>query len=101
MNKHMKKVLQIIWGLEVVLVCFVMIICAMTLLDWYSFPYYGYTQWPWIYDNKLVYLRYVLSEILVCIFGIGYSYRYIKQNLIKALFIMSVSATFTLYLFIL
>ena len=101
MNKYLKKVLQIIWGLEIVLVCLIMLICFMILFDWYSFPYYGYTQWPWIHDNKLVRFRYIFSEILVCILGIGYSYRYIKQNLVKALFIMSISVIFALYLFIL
>lgn len=100
MNKYMKKILSAIWAVEIVLSCLVMIICFITFFDLYSFEYYGYNQWPWIYDNKVIHFRYVFSEILICTLGVGYSYRYLKQNLIKALLIMTVSTILTLYLFI-
>ena len=100
MNKYIKNFLQAIWKIGVVFLCLMALVDIITFFDLYSFEYYGYNQWPWIYDNKVIYFRYVFSEILICTLGVGYSYRYLKQNLSKALLIMTVSTILTLYLFI-
>lgn len=100
MNEYIKNFLQAIWKIGVVFLCLMALVDIITFFDLYSFEYYGYNQWPWIYTNKVIYFRYIFSIFLICILGIGYSYRYLKKSLIKALIIIVVTTIVTSYLFI-
>ena len=96
-NKRRDFILSGVWVSQCIYACFFIVIYAISLVDFYSFEYYGYSQWPWFYENKVLFLRYTFSLIVLFTLCIGYSYRYLKQNRLKALFIATIPICVTLY----
>ena len=82
-----KYVLRTFWFLEMLYALAIFIIDGIEFISFNSFEYYGFTQWPWFYEDKIVFVRFSLSLLVVCFLSMGYSCRYVKKNILKALLI--------------
>ena len=85
MINYGKFSLQALWVAEMSCVVFWMFIICLSLSGFNSFEYYGYIQWPWYYAHKVVFLRFSITLLLISILCIGYSYRFVKTGILKAL----------------
>lgn len=82
-----KYVLRTFWFLEMLCALAIFIVDGIELINFNSFGYYGFTQWSWFYEDKVVFIRFSLSLLVVCLLSMGYSYRYVRKNILKALLI--------------
>ena len=88
MRKTIEKYfLRAFWFLEMLCALVIFIVDGIELINFNSFEYYSFTQWPWFYEDKIVFVRFSLSLLVICFLSIGYSYRYVRKNMLKALLI--------------
>ena len=82
-----KYVLRPFWFLEMLCALAIFIVNGIELINFNSFEYYGFAQWSWFYEDKIVFVRFTLSLLIVCFLSMGYSYRFVRKNILKALLI--------------
>lgn len=53
-----------------------------------DFPYWGYEQWPWYYENKIIYSLYSGSILFIAILSLGLSFIYKNVQKLRFAFLL-------------
>lgn len=72
--RFIKNKTVLIDGLLIFLNGFIIFLITYSTIDEYfgDFPYWGYPQWPWFYENKEIYLYYNISILMVGVLAYEY-----------------------------